>query len=281
MRKSRNETDISESQVKALPIMPGIVLIALGLVAVFLVAAFVMCRFGIIKLPEFMSNIFSPNPKETRTENSPWEELLASIGGKRENTDFSLGNADFAMVSLSSVFSKTRPENYFQQFLLTERSNGTERETEISSMYCGDRVRMTVYANGQTEKTIVSDGTSTKITDQTGSVIFSVQELNASGFYPESEVRLPSPDKLKERLVRYEAGDNKISVMYDSVNCIFRISVTDNGTGVCEEYDVKADIGVILACRLFLIGDEKPYYEMTTTALFTSVEYTDEQFTVE
>lgn len=278
MRKNRETTDDSDRQVKVLPIIPGISLIALGVIAVFLVAVFIMSRFGIIKLPEFIDNLINPNAGETKTENSPWDELISAIGGKEENTVFSIGDADYSSVSLSTVFPEIRPENYFQLFALAERSGATERKTEIAAMYSGECVRFTSYADGQAEKSVIYDGRKVKVTDSTGSRVFSADEAYIAAFPPEGEVGLPSFDKLGQRLKEYEAGGKSITVMYDSVNCTFRVSVFDDGTGIKEEYDVRADLGVVLSCRLFSDNSDIPYYELTTTALLTSVEYTDEQF---
>ena len=125
---------------------------------------------------------------------------------------------------------------------------------------------------------VIYDGTKIKITDRGGSVKYKNADASSGWtFDPESEVGIPSVGRLSDRLTEYENGGGTADVMYDSVSGIFRV-VCRRDTGVREEYDVRADLGIVTACRLYRGDGETPYYELTTTALLTSVSYDDDQF---
>ena len=274
----KDTSNSAEQRVKVLPIMPGVIVIAALSAVVFLAAIFVMSRYGIIRLPAFIENIISSRPDETKTESSPWDELLSSLGGKNEITSFSPERADYSSVRLSEILPTMIPDGYFQLYSLTENAARTK---EISVMRLGEKCRLTSYTDGEAKLSVVYDGSGAKITDTGGSLTYKKGDAFLASFNPESEVGIPSVSRLAGILNDYENdADGTYSVMYDSVSGIFRVTCVRQA-GIREEYDVRADLGVIIACRMYAGEADSPYYDLTTTALLTEVSYLDEQFVLD
>ncbi len=266
--------------ITSLPILPGVIVLAVAAILVFAGVLFVMRRAELIEFPQFIENWFNREDAPATRGELSWEEIIADIGGNRVDVSYNHGDSvDWSSLTLDEIFSVDAYPNYYQIYTVTYRTGDRQTSSNISYMRSSDKRRIEFVSGKLSDKTVITDGERVKITDDSGSKIFSLSDYEKD-FTPEGEVGMPTATDLKAKLYSYAECDYSIEFLLDSSTNVMKITLTDKITGNREEYELLTESGVITSMVMYRVDESLPYYELRTSALVTDVNFSGAQFII-
>lgn len=272
----KNQNPNGRADVTTLPILPGTILITVGVLVSFLLLMTILYSAHILTPPAFLEGIFSQDAEDTPDDGFS-DQFLASLTGHSPLTD----SANEKLLDLSPdalrdmLLGITTVDSYYHSATVTwSDANNRFTAAQVSCLVSGDRFHGESHVTGISSKQLTADADTLYIREGSSSRRFPRGEEYA--FTPESELGLPSLARMQKMIAEAEAGKYTLTMetMLDSP-CI-RAIFTDTASGVREIFDVLPDYGIIVTASSYLPGEQSPYYMVQTNSILTDISEFDE-----
>ena len=272
----KKQTTSQRTDVTTLPILPGTILITVGILVAFFVLMAVLYSTQILTPPAFLQGIFTPGDDVTPDDGFS-SEFISSLSGHSPLTDPANEKLlDLSPESLRNLLLDITPINaYYHSTTVTWAGAGNQfTVAQVYYLVSDGRMHGEMLAEGNTPKQLtVNDGT---VYIREGANARHFQTGEGYTFHPEGELGLPSLSRMQKMISEAEVGKYTLTLetMLDSP-CI-RAVFTDALSGVREVFDVMPDYGIIVTAASYLPEETSPYYMMQTNSILTDLSVFDE-----
>lgn len=267
----KKQTSPQRTDVTTLPILPGTILITVGVLAAFFVLMAVLYSAQILTPPAFLQGVFTPDD-DLAPDDGFSAEFISSLTGHSPLTDPADEKLlDLSPESLRDLLLRVTPvDAYYHSVTVTWAGDGDQ--FTVAQVYClvsGDRLHGELYTERSTPKQLTINKDTVYIREGAHSRQF--QSGDDYTFTPEGELGLPSLTRMQKMIAEAEAGKYTLTLetMLDSP-CI-RAIFTDTLSGVREIFDVMPDYGIIVTASSYLPEGTSPYYMMQTNSILTDI----------
>ena len=267
----KKNTQSERTDVNTLPILPGTILITVGVLITFLCMMAVLYSTEILTPPAFLKGLFSQGAEDTPDDGFA-DQFLASLTGHSplsDPTDEKLLN--LTPDALRKIILDTTPvEEYYHSAIITwTDQNGRFTAAQVFYLVSGDRLYGEIdYLEGM-RKQLIADADTLYIREGLSSRRFS---RNAeSSFTPEGELGLPSLERMQRMIAEAEEGKYGLTMETIMDSPCIRATFTDTVSGVREVFDVMPDYGIIVSASSYMPDGESPYYLMQTNTILTDI----------
>lgn len=267
----KKQTSPQRTDVTTLPILPGTILITVGVLAAFFVLMAVLYSAQILTPPAFLQGVFTPDD-DLAPDDGFSAEFISSLTGHSPLTDPADEKLlDLSPESLRDLLLRVTPvDAYYHSVTVTWAGDGDQ--FTVAQVYClvsGDRLHGELYTERSTPKQLTINKDTVYIREGVHSRQF--QSGDDYTFTPEGELGLPSLTRMQKMIAEAEAGKYTLTLetMLDSP-CI-RAVFTDALSGVREVFDVMPDYGIIVTAASYLPEETSPYYMMQTNSILTDL----------
>lgn len=267
----KKQTSPQRTDVTTLPILPGTILITVGVLAAFFVLMAVLYSAQILTPPAFLQGVFTPDD-DLAPDDGFSAEFISSLTGHSPLTDPADEKLlDLSPESLRDLLLRVTPvDAYYHSVTVTWAGDGDQ--FTVAQVYClvsGDRLHGELYTERSTPKQLTINKDTVYIREGANARHFQTGE--GYTFHPEGELGLPSLTRMQKMIAEAEAGKYTLTLetMLDSP-CI-RAVFTDALSGVREVFDVMPDYGIIVTAASYLPEETSPYYMMQTNSILTDL----------
>lgn len=267
----KKQNHSGRTDVTTLPIVPGTILITVGILVAFLVLMSVLYSTQILTPPAFLQGIFSQGA-EAPPDDGFADQFLSSLTGHSPLTDRANEKLlDLTPEALREIILGINPVKEYYHSATVTWADTNDRFTAVQ-VYClvsGDRLRGEIYYTGSTSKQLIADAGTLYIRE--GSLSRRFPRNAEATFTPESELGLPSLSRMQKMIAEAEEGKYTLAMETVLDSPCIRATFTDTVSGVREVFDVMPDYGIIINAASYMPNSQSPYYMMQTNTILTDI----------
>lgn len=264
-----------KTDIATLPIVPGTIILSAVMLLAFLILLVILNVNQMIDLPLWAERIIGTAPEDADEGDSFSQAFLDSLKGKSQPVQGDLVYMETDTETLLKLLLNATPTRAFYQSCVVTRADegGKTVKQQIFRVVSAEQEHTEVLVSGRLAKTVSANAEAITIMEQGKTRTFRREN---TVFTPESELGLPSFERMLTMLNEAESGKYTLTLSAAKGATCIRAEFTDTLSGTREIYEVLPDCALIFAAESYLPGEDTPYYLMITDSLFTDITDFDE-----